>query len=164
MPLISDLKNKQEKKRPFKKKEYRPWDSFHEKEPPKTQSLSLKENASHEQNPPKEEKEGGEEVQEAFLLEKEWRGLYGAKKKVFLYLMERIEEKDAHKGVTKNITISQISNDLEVPPNTIKGAIQHLKKSNLLHTEEKKPGRGGYARYSIVKHISAFFQKKMQKE
>ena len=75
-------------------------------------------------------------------------------------MIKKIDETYETKVVTQNITLEQLVADLQLPSNTIKGALYQLKKSNLLYTEENKPGRGGYARYKIIKDVFLFFQTK----
>ena len=166
MPLITDFKTKKEVKAKFKKKEYRPWDlpsADIDKKPSDTGETADSEVKKSVQEHAKKKSEENN-VSEVFLassdLEKQWRSLYGAKKEVLLYLLQNIEESDENKVVTKNITLEQLAQDLHLPSNTVKGALYQLKKSNLLCTEEKKPGRGGYARYRILRSIFTFFETK----
>ena len=158
MPLITDLVKKKEITSKFQKKEYRPWDiSISNTEPDKSVIHDVKTDIIGHNNI---ESSVNDISISSSDLEKEWRNLYGAKKEVFLYMIKKIDETYETKVVTQNITLEQLVADLQLPSNTIKGALYQLKKSNLLYTEENKPGRGGYARYKIIKDVFLFFQTK----
>jgi hypothetical protein len=164
MPLITDL-IKKEVNTKFKKKEYRPWDLSITN--PSEENLKSEPSNTHEARNIAKEIAGNEgdlnvTIPSPLNLEKEWRNLYGAKKDVLIYMIKKIEEDNDNRIITKNITLEQLVNELQLPPNTIKGALQQLKKSNLLYTEENKPGRGGYARYRILKNVYTFFEAKIK--
>lgn len=165
MPLITDLIIKKEATAKFKKKEYRPWDisiSSAEEEKLIPDQVHSSEVQSITQEQVDKKTNLSDVIFSSFNLEKEWRNLYGAKKEVFICLIKRIDESDDSKVITKNITLDQLATELNLPPNTIKGALHQLKKSNLLYTEETKPGRGGYARYRILKSVFSFFETKIK--
>jgi hypothetical protein len=162
MPLITDLKIKKEVATRFKKKEYRPWDIFTETEKSTVGQIDNSEVEIVTQEQISKKNILSEVVFHSSNLEKEWRNLYGAKKEVFIYMIKKIDERDETKVITENITLEQLTADLQLPPNTIKGALHQLKKSNLLYTEETKPGRGGYARYRILKDVFFFFETKIK--
>jgi hypothetical protein len=165
MPLISDIKKDKEKSKIFKKKSYRPWDenelsSFHniittigESDDNislmDTDKVFIHSTTTHspldnfsEQN-----------------LKKELRNLFGAQKIVMQYLLNQIEEANDEFVVTKCIVINEFSTMCKLPSNTIKSTLLKLKSKGLLETYEKKPGRGGYARYKFTQNIFTFFTK-----
>ena len=138
MPLISDLQINKEKK--FEKKAYRPWDQVL----PSPNETNLPENS-------KEILEG-----KILNLEKELRDLYGAQKIIILHFLKQINETTDSYAITKNLSINELIIECNIPENTIRGTLQKLKNKYLLATHEKKPGRGGYARYKFAKSVYDF--------
>ena len=146
MPSIKDLDNIKKPNKTFEKKGYRPWDI-------KNDTLQNESSNNYSQI-------SVESNVESFDLEKIWRYLYGAKKDVFSEILKNIEEIHDSHVITHSLTANQLTSNTSLPQNTIRAAIQRLKKDGLLFYYEKKPGKGGFARYLIPVHIYNYFTEK----
>lgn len=146
MPSITDLKNIKKTNKLFQKKEYRPWSHENKNETSITKTI--------------EKSQKKISLQSNFTdtdLEKIWRRLYGAKKTLLEIILNNIEEKHDHFVITKAIMVSQLVTNSSLPTNTIKTSLQQLKQDMLILNYERKPGKGGFARYKIPKNIYNYF-------
>lgn len=148
MPSITDLKNTKKTNKLFKKKEYRPWDDPNINETKTQNTVTILQNQLVI-----EEKSNFSDLQ----LEKLWRYLYGAKRSVLQTILNNIEETHINYVITKSLTNEQLMLESSLPSNTIKTSIQQLKKENLILNYERKPGKGGFARYKIQKSVYKYF-------
>jgi hypothetical protein len=183
MPLISDLLIKKEPNKRFKKIPYRPWDNEQSSSSPqeavKDSSLELLSSgnkafdANEKTTDPAINKTSSGVSSTAILLsspeihqfseqslEKEFRGLFGAQKIILQHLLTLGEERIDEYVITKSISMDEFALACQLPPNTIKTMLQKLKHKNLILRYENKPGRGGYARYRIIKIVYDFFVEK----
>ena len=147
MPLITAIKEKKRNSKTFKKTNYRPWDYESDNTPPYKTSAPI-------YKPSKLNKVD-------ISLSKICRDLYGAKKTLLIYILKNIEEKNEEEVITKNILIEDLVAHSQIPVNTIKRSLKKLKEINLIDTHEKKPGRGGYARYKLSKEVFIYLEKNL---
>ncbi len=182
MPLISDFIVKKEPNKRFKKTPYRPWDNKETTSSPQEgvkdsnmevlSSDSITFESDEKTTNPLNKKSSDVANTEIALssseifkfsdqvLEKEFRRLFGAQKIVLQYLLTLAEEKYEECVITKSVNMAEFTLACNLPPNTIKTMLQKLKHKNFLLRHENKPGRGGYARYRIVKRVYDFFVEK----
>jgi len=172
MPLITEVKTKKGNK--FKKKNYRPWDiglsGDSDEKLFKDNELITEVVDEVKKRHAIVSKTNGNTIQKdesnfsVLELERIQRNLYGAKKDVFIYIIQQVDINNKNEVISRPITLEQLINKLGLPANTIKGALYQLKKEELLFNEEYKPGRGGYATYRINKEIYLFFEKMLKEQ
>jgi hypothetical protein len=151
MPSITDIKNIKKPSRLFEKREYRPWSDSSD-----SSTLGISQNINKPVIEPN--------VHTPYELEKIWRYLYGAKKVLLKEVINNIEEKCSDHVITSALNARQLSTNTSLPINTIRSAVQRLKQDGIIFYYEKKPGRGGFARYLIPVAIHSFFQKKFSQD
>lgn len=160
MPAITDFTKTKKINKKFQKKEYRPWDIA--VNDPNEKAIIIEQDKILNTTTSLSNEEAAQETPFNIDLNMQWRRLFGAKKQLLVYILKNIEEVNQNEVITQIITLEQLTQDLKIPINTIKGSLAQLKKHNLIKNEDAKPGRGGYARYKIPKKIFLFIEEKLK--
>ncbi len=146
MPSIKDLKIKKTTK--FKKQPYRPWNTIEDTSSPLEERKFVDNNVAVLNNYNDNE------------LNKIWRFLSNSKQIVLKYLTKISREENDGLILSDILIINEVANNLSLPVNTLKASLRNLRKEKLIFNYEAKPGRGGFARYSIQKDLYQYLKEK----
>lgn len=157
MPIITDEILSKARSKKFEKKSYRPWDSL------SSQDTSVSELLIDNLETINEEIEVRNIPDNVdFDMRRVDRGLCGLQRSCLINLLSKIDHKidfDDNFVFTELFSVSQISNELNVPVNSVKSALNRLKKIGLVKKYEHKTGRGGFSVLKISKSAVNYFDK-----